>query len=116
VTFTYMFARYIDSVSPLPLFSLLLSKNNFNRFSYFIFIYIYKVIDHIHPLYIYSSPPWYPLPDRNNLTFLSIIFYIFKCILIVQGGFTVVFHTCIYYTLIRLTPSIIYLFPCSHII
>jgi hypothetical protein len=41
----------------------------------------------------------------------------FKYILIAQGDFTLVFHTCIYRTLIRLTPSITFsLSHCSPII
>jgi hypothetical protein len=40
-----------------------------------------------------------------------------KCILIAQGGFALAFQTCIYCTLIRLTPSItLFSLSCSSII
>jgi hypothetical protein len=55
------------------------------------------------------SPFTLPLPlDRTYFTFLSFIFL--KCILTDKWGFAIVFHTCLYHTLIRLTPSIIYSF------
>jgi hypothetical protein len=53
-------------------------------------------------LSVYPSPShWYPFLDRTCFTFLSFI-------LIVQGGFALIFHTCIYCTLISLTLSVIY--------
>jgi hypothetical protein len=47
------------------------------------------------------------LTPRYDLFYLP-AFHFLKCILIVQGHFTLVFHTCIFHKLIRLTPFIIY--------
>jgi hypothetical protein len=44
---------------------------------------------------------------RTCFTFL---FFIFKCMLIVQGSFTLVFHTYVNWDLIRLASSITYFF------
>jgi hypothetical protein len=71
-----------------------------------LFSYIYTkyltIITLLHPLHL-PSPPL----NRPCFTFL---FFIFKCILIVQRGFALVFHTCIYCTLLRLTPLYYLLF------
>jgi hypothetical protein len=50
----------------------------------------------------------HPTP-RLGLFYLSVLHF-FKCILIVQGGFTLVFQTCLCLTLIRLSPHYLLFF------
>jgi hypothetical protein len=47
------------------------------------------------------SIAFYKLLHRTYFTFLS---FIFKCILIIQWVFALVFHKCVYQSLIRLSP------------
>jgi hypothetical protein len=73
-----------------------------------------KHIDSIHPTHLLHSfllPSPFPLvPTLRQDLFNLPVLHFYNCILIVQGGFTMVFHTCIYWTLIRWTPSITYSF------
>jgi hypothetical protein len=45
-----------------------------------------------------------PTPRQDH--FCLLVFHFLKCILVVQGGFALVSHTCIYCTSTKLTPSI----------
>jgi hypothetical protein len=88
------------------------SLDNFNRF-HFIVWYSYKYTKFIHHScslhllhFLSSYLHWYPLPDRNCFTFL----FIFKVYTDWWGGFALVFHICIYCTLVRLTPCIAHSF------
>jgi hypothetical protein len=61
-----------------------------------------KYIHHIHHLSL--SPYALPPPILRKDLFYFPVFNILNCILIVQGGFTLVFQTCVYHASIRLTP------------
>jgi hypothetical protein len=70
-------------------------------------IHIYK----LHWPYLPSFTLFVPLPfplasSPRQCLFYFCVLHFLKCILI--KGFTLVFHTCIYYALIRLIPSIPY--------
>jgi hypothetical protein len=82
----------------------------------FILLFSYmdtKYIHHIHP---HSSFPCaHPPPSSTHpwkRPIFSLLPFIFlKCVLIVQGSFTLVLQTCIYHALIKLTPpSVTYSF------
>jgi hypothetical protein len=66
----------------------------------------------LHPLHLPSPNPLLPTP-KQDLFYLPVHF---KCVLIVQRSFAVVFHTYMYYTLIRLTLSMTLFFsiPPTH--
>jgi hypothetical protein len=89
--------------------------------SSFIFQFSCKYIqytNHIQPpshsLFTLSPPTGTYLQTGPDLHSCSSFF---KCTFIVQRGFTVIFHTWIYCTLIRLTISMnIFIFPCPPII
>jgi hypothetical protein len=83
------------------------------------FSYVYtKYIDHIRSpspsLFTYTHTL---VPSSGQDLFYLPVLHFLKCIFIVQGGLALVFYTCIYHTLIRLTSSILYsLLPCFPII
>jgi hypothetical protein len=91
-------------IFPSPLFTII-SIGFIVQFSY---TYT-KYIDHICP----SSPFPFTLPlvpTHGQDQFYLPALHFFKWLMIVQGVFTMVFHKCKHYTLIRLTPCIIYSF------
>jgi hypothetical protein len=75
-----------------------------------------KNIHHIHPHSPFpcAHPPhWYPLPRKD--LFYPPALHFSKCMLMVQGDFTLVLQACIYYAWIKLTPLLLTLSltPCS---
>jgi hypothetical protein len=68
-----------------------------------------KHIHHIHPPSPFPcdpSPHWYPPQEKIYFSLLHFIFLI-QCILIVQGGFTLVLQVCVYCVFeINSAPSI----------
>jgi hypothetical protein len=78
-----------------------------NQFHCSIFMHVYKV----HQTYSQSSPSLFTLsPPASTHSWSGLVSHSYpsflNCILIVQRGFSVLFHPCIYRSLIRLTPSI----------
>jgi hypothetical protein len=65
----------------------------------------------LHPLHL--PPPSYCYPSLDGTCFSFLSFFFFKYVLIVQGGFTLVFQISISCTLIGLTPS--YTLSISHL-
>jgi hypothetical protein len=66
-------------------------------------------------IFILFHPPHLPSPlplvitPRENLFYTPVLNFL-KCILVIQGDFTLILHTCLYCILIRLTPFINYPF------
>jgi hypothetical protein len=89
---------------------LIFSKLYYISFWVFIVLFSYTIYN-THPPYLPSFT--LPLPTgthpQTDLFYLPVLHF-FKCMLIVQEDFTLIFHTCIYHTLIRLTSSITYSF------
>jgi hypothetical protein len=67
---------------------------------------------YIHNIHSFSLFHWYPSPEKNCFTFL--VLHFLKCILIVQRSFTLVFQSCIYHALTKLTPPPHYLLFLYH--
>jgi hypothetical protein len=97
----------------LPSESLSLFPPPAYRFHSSIFIYGYK----IHPPYVPSLPHslcaphshWYG-PHKRSIFFLQpFILFLIKCILIAQGGFSLVLQVCMYHACIGFIS--IYFFP-----
>jgi hypothetical protein len=86
----------------------------------FIVLFSYMNIKHIdHNCLPWSTPFTLPPPvlptSGQDLFYLPALHFFFKCILIVQESFALVFQTCIHCTLIRLFLTLS-LLPCSLII
>jgi hypothetical protein len=74
----------------------------------FIVLFSSPIFIHLHPLHLPS--PVLLLTYAHIGRVLPFCPSFFKCILIVTGCFTLVFHMCIYHTLISFIPSITYSF------
>jgi hypothetical protein len=83
------------------------------------FIVLFSNKYKIHPPY---SPSLFTFPSHTGThprtPVIYFLFFILKCILIVQGGFALVFQTCTYHALISSTPLLLTASPsqCSLII
>jgi hypothetical protein len=71
----------------------------------------YAIVTLIHPFLMPSPSHWYS--SLENMFYLPSFIFL-KCILIVQGGFTLAFQTCIYHAVIRLNPLHYLLFLYYH--
>jgi hypothetical protein len=111
----------LPSLSPLPLvfhppYTVLLEQ--FQQVSFLCFHVctqnISTIFTLICPCPLLTSLQLVPTPGKD-LFYPSVLNFFFKCILIVQGGFTLVLQACIYRALVKLTTSLITfsLLPCS---
>jgi hypothetical protein len=64
-----------------------------------------------HPFLLSFPLSLVPIP-RQDLFYFPLL-QLFKCILLIQGSFALVFQTCLYSALIRLTPILFTLSPSS---
>jgi hypothetical protein len=109
VRFTYMLKIYLNWLCSLPHSPMSIAPLLRTISTGFIFLFSYMDTKHIHQIHLHSSFPCaHPLPlisipEKIYLPLLPFSFL--NCVLIVQGGFTLVHQVCIYRALIKLTPS-----------
>jgi hypothetical protein len=76
----------------------------------FIILFSYMKTKYIHYIHLPSPSllilPLLLVPTPGKDLFYHPVLHFFKCVLIVQRGFAMIFHTCIYHALIKLSPYI----------